>query len=507
MKKWVKVLLAGILFGFNFLGFAPSTWSSLTGKVTFVIDSDAPTMDPHKHAERSGVIVNWQIFDSLMYRNNDMKIEPGLADSFKIITPTLIQLNLRKNVQFHNGEPFNANAVKFSLERVLDPKTKSPRIPSVNWLKSVEVVDDFTVKLHLINPHPLWMEDLHNLAMVPPKYLQEKGDSHFAENPVGTGPYKFVKWIRGQEVQLVANNKYFKEIPQVKNGIIKIIPDASTKVAALLSGAVDLIRGVSPEEIPIIKANQNLKVATVPILRFQWFYLSDALNPNSPLFKKEVRQAINYAVNVQEIVNNIVGGLGTPTVVLNPLHFGFEPAVKPYPYDPKKATSLLKEAGYSEGFEMTIHYTTANMIKGDEVCQAIQSYLGKVGIKVKLQKWSPTGYMDIIKSNRAKPCFGLNWGSFGVFDGDAILTPFFRSGQQYAFFHTPELDKIIDAQRQEMNPEKRKELMSKAQQIIRDEAPWIFMYAFKTVEAANAKMDYKSRSDEIFSFYEIRIKQ
>jgi peptide/nickel transport system substrate-binding protein len=235
--------------------------------------------------------------------------------------------------------------------------------------------------------------------------------------------------------------------------------------------------------------------------------LSDALNPESPLYKKKVRQAINYAVNVQEIVDNIVGGLGTPTVVLNPMHFGFDPAVKPYPYDPEKAKALLKEAGYAQGFDMTIHYTTANMIKGDEVCQAIQAYLGRVGIKVKLQKWSPTGYMDIIKGGRAKPCFGLNWGSFGVFDGDAILTPFFRSGQQYAFFHTPELDKIIDAQRQEMDPEKRKELMSKAQQIIREEAPWIFMYAFKTVEGANAKLDYKSRSDEIFSFYEIGFKK
>jgi peptide/nickel transport system substrate-binding protein len=117
----------------------------------------------------------------------------------------------------------------------------------------------------------LWMEDLHNLAMVPPKYLKEKGDSHFAENPVGTGPYKFVKWTRGQEIQMTANTKYFKGEPRIETGVIKIIPDASTRVAALLSGSVDLLRGISPEEIPVLKANPNLQVVTVPILRFQWF--------------------------------------------------------------------------------------------------------------------------------------------------------------------------------------------------------------------------------------------
>jgi peptide/nickel transport system substrate-binding protein len=498
---WVALLAAALL------GIGPAAWAAPSGKITLVMDNDAPTMDPHRHAERSGVTVNWQMFDSLMFRQNDMKIVPGLAESYKILSPTVIQMTLRKNVQFHNGEPFNAQAVKFSLERVLDPKTKSPRVSSVNWLQSVEVVDNYTVKLNLKNPHPAWSEDLMNLAMVPPGYLKEKGDSHFAENPVGTGPYKFVKWTRGQEIQMTANTKYFKGEPRIETGVIKIIPDASTRLAALLSGSVDLMRGISPEEIPVIKANPNLQVVTVPILRFQWFYLSDAMNPQSPLYKKTVRQAINYAVNVPEIVDNIVGGLGIPTVVMNPMHFGYDPNVKPYPHDPGKAKTLLKEAGYPNGFEMTMHYASVNMIKGDEVSQAIQAHLAQVGINMKLQKWSGVGYMDIVKSGRAKPCFGINWGSFGVFDGDAILTPFFRSGQQYCFFHTPELDKIIDAQRQEMDPQKRKELMSKAQQILREEAPWIFMYAFKTVEGANAKLDYKPRSDEIFSIYEIGFKK
>jgi peptide/nickel transport system substrate-binding protein len=215
-----------------------------------------------------------------------------------------------------------------------------------------------------------------------------------------------------------------------------------------------------------------------------------------------VRQALNYAVNMPEIVQNIVGGLGAPAVVLNPMHVGYDPNVKPYPHDLEKAKALLKQAGYPNGFPMTLHYTTVNMVKGEEVIQAVQAQLAQAGVQMKLQKWSPVGYMDIVRSGRGKPAFALNWGSLGMFDGDAILTPFFRDGQAYAFFHTPELDRVLDAQRQEMDPQKRKDLMSKAQQILREEAPWIFSYSFQMIVAQNAKLDYKPRSDENYYLFD-----
>ena len=265
-----------------------------------------------------------------------MKVINCLAEDYKVLSPTLVQLNLRKGVQFHNGEPFNAQVVKFSFERVLDPKTRSPRTPWLNWLKNVEAVDNDTVKLHFKNPYPIWMQDLLNICMVPPRYIAEKGDSYFGDNPVGTGPYIFVKWARSQEMVLNANPKYFFGEPRIQTVVFKVIPDASTRLAAFFSGTIDLMRGISPEEVPVIKADSRLRIYTVPITRFQWFYLSDALNPESPLSKKSVRQALNYGVNVQEIVNNIVGGLGTPTTVLNPLYFGWVLRSNLIPMTPKK---------------------------------------------------------------------------------------------------------------------------------------------------------------------------
>jgi len=477
------------------------------GKIVVAFDTDTPTMDPHGHAERAGVIINWHLFDSLFFRQKDMKVVPGLIKGYSVVDDVTVDLDLRDDVKFHNGEPFTAASVKFSMERVLDPASKSPRITAINWLESAEIAGDYKVRLHFKQPYPLWMEEMQNFAMVPPKYIQEKGQEYFAEHPVGTGPYKFVKWSRGQEIVLEANPEYFKGAPRIKTVVFKIIPDSSTQIAALLSGAVDVVRNVTPEDRAVIDAKKNLKTVSVPILRFQWFYLADALNPDSPLSDKRVRQAINYAANVPRIINDIVGGLGTQTVCLNPMHFGFNPDLKPYPYDPEKARALLKEAGYDASQELTLNYAIVNMIKGDEVVQALQSDLAQVGIKIRLQKWSGVGYMDLVKSGRAAPIFGLNWGSFGVFDGDAILYPFFHSTQQYGFFHTDELDKLIMAQHTMMDAEKRKAIMGKIQEIIREEAPWIFMYAFHSIKAFNTKLDFQPRSDETFYAYEIGFKR
>jgi peptide/nickel transport system substrate-binding protein len=475
-----------------------------TGQLVIGADTDTPTMDAHGHSERIGHIINWHLYDSLFYRQADTTNVPALAESYRVVNGTTVDLKLRRGVRFHNGEPFTAEAVKFSLERILDPATKSPRTTAVGWLKSVEVLGEHEARLHFKAPSPLWLIELTNLGMMPPKYAKEKGIQHFSQNPVGTGPYKFVRWTRGQEIVLEANTEYWKGAPGIKTLVFKIIPDPSTRVAALLSGAIDLLGHVAPEDVPVLQANTSLKVQSTPILRFQWTYLSDAMTKGSPLADKRVRQAVNHAVNTPRIIKDILGGYGTPTVALNPLHFGYNPNVKPYPYDPAKAKALLKEAGYANGFETTIHFATVNMMKGDEMYQAVQSDLAAVGIKAKLQKWSGVGYMDMVRSGRAKPAYGLNWGSTGLFDGDAVLFPFFRSGQYYTFWSTPEVDALIDQQRTEMDPEKRKALMFKIQEIVREEAPWLFQYAFHALYAHSAKFAFTPRTDEFIYAYEIK---
>jgi peptide/nickel transport system substrate-binding protein len=500
MKTWtVLVALVAVMLA---LGIAPAA-AAPRGQIVIGADTDTPTMDPHGHSERIGHIINWHIFDSLFYRQADTTTVPALAESYKVVNPTTVDLKLRKGIKFHNGEPFTADAVKFSLERILDPATKSPRITAVGWLKSVDVLGEHEARLNFKAPSPIWLIELSNIGMMPPRYTKEKGIQYFAQNPVGTGPYKFVKWTRGQEIVLEANAEYWKGAPEIKTVMFKIIPDYSTRVAALLSGAIDLMGHVTPEDAQMIQANRQLKVQSTPILRFQWTYLSDAMTKGSPLSDKRVRQAVNHAVNTPRIIKDILGGYGTPTVALNPLHFGYNPNVKPYPYDPAKAKALLKDAGYADGFEMTIHFATVNMMKGDEMYQAVQSDLTAVGIKAKLQKWSGVGYMDMVQSGRAKPAYGLNWGSTGLFDGDAVLFPFFRSGQLYNFWSTPEVDKLIDQQRTEMDPEKRKAMMFKIQEIVREEAPWLFQYAFHALYASNANVKFTPRTDEFIYSYEI----
>jgi peptide/nickel transport system substrate-binding protein len=500
MKRWT--LLIAILVVMLAVGTPPVT-AAPRGQIVVGADTDTPTMDPHGHSERIGHIINWHLYDSLFYRQADTTTVPALAESYKVVNPTTVDLKLRRGVKFHNGEPFNAEAVKFSLERILDPATKSPRVTAVGWLKSVEVLGTLEARLHFKAPSPIWLIELTNIGMMPPGYVKDKGLQHFAQNPVGTGPYRFVRWTRGQEIVLDANPEYWKGPASIKTVVFKIIPDYSTRVAALMSGAIDLLGHVTPEDAKTLETAKTVKLQSTPILRFQWTYLSDAMTKGSPLADKRVRQAVNHAVNTPGIIKDILGGYGTPTVALNPLHFGYNPDVKPYPYDPAKARALLKAAGHPDGFEMTIHFATVNMMKGDEMYQAVQSDLAAVGIKAKLQKWSGVGYMDMVKSGRAKPAYGLNWGSTGLFDGDAVLFPFFRSGQFYTFWSTPEVDALIDQQRVEMDPAKRKAMMFKIQEIVREEAPWLFQYAFHALYANSPKFKFTPRTDEFIYAYEI----
>ena len=349
MRKpiWILAIAIGVM------AFAFPAMAAPTGKINVAFDTDTPTMDPHMHAERAGVIVNWHIFDSLFFRQSDMTVVPGLVESYETLEPTTLQLKLKQGIKFHNGEPFNAECVKFSIDRVLDPQSKSPRITAINWIESVEIVDDYTVKLLLKNPYPLWQQELQNFAMVPVKYVQEKGKEYFGEHPVGTGPYKFVKWTRGQEIVLTANDDYFKGAPRIKDVVFKIIPDASTQLAALMSGAVDVLRNISPEDIPMFQARKNISVYTVPILRFNWMYLSDSMTAGSPLADKRVRQALNYAINMPEIIENIVGGLGTQCLCLNPMHFGFDPTVKTVPLRSGESQGAAQGSGIRGRF---LHY-------------------------------------------------------------------------------------------------------------------------------------------------------
>jgi peptide/nickel transport system substrate-binding protein len=234
------------------------------GQVVVALGADVPALDPHMHNIRGMLIVGWQLFDNLISRDpTTMKPVPHLAESWRLVDELTWEFQLRHGVKFHNGELFTAATVKYNVERVLNPDQKSPQRGNIDWIARVDVVDDYTVRLITKEPHPIVPELLTNFQMVPAAYAREVGDVGLAKKPVGTGPYKFVSWTKGQQVVLEANTDYWQGTPAVKTVIFRIIPEMATQIAELLAGGVDIIRTVPPEQISVIEASSSLSERTI----------------------------------------------------------------------------------------------------------------------------------------------------------------------------------------------------------------------------------------------------
>ena len=477
------------------------------GRVTVAIASDTPTQDPHMHTARMGIIINQHIFDTLLTRDTTTwKPAPHLAEAVKNVNPLTWELRLRRGVTFHNGEPFNAESVKFSFDRVLNPEQKSPIRGNFTWIKSVDVVDEHTVRILTTKPYPLIQEILTfgNFGMVPPKYIKEKGDANFAKNPVGTGPFKFVEWRKGERTVMEANERYWKGAPAIKTLTFRVIPEAATQIAELLSGGVDIIRAVPPDQIPAIDRSGTARVTATKILRVVYLQLDgDGRAGKGPLTDVRVRRAINHAVNVDEIMQKVLGGKAVRTATGdNPMVFGYDAAVKPYAYDPAQAKKLLAEAGYPNGLELTLNTYTGSIVNVDQVAQAIMGYLSLAGVRVKLRHFADVGqYLANFRGSKLDGMTLASWGYNSVFDTDAIYYIHFHSGEPYAYNTSKEMDQWLEAGRSTVDPKQRQELYSRFQRFIVDQAYWVPMYAQFTIEAVSNKLNYEASSDEIMRVY------
>ncbi len=483
------------------------------GRVVVALGTDTPTMDPHMHTVRMGIIINQHIFDTLLARDTKTwQPIPHLAESIKSVNPTTWEMKLRKGVKFHNGEPFNAESVKFSFDRVLNPEQKSPIRGNFTWIKSVEIVDEHTVRIVTEKPYPAIHEILTfgNFGMVPPKYIKEKGDAHFARSPVGTGPFKFVEWRKGERTTVEANEQYWKGAPAIKTLVFRVIPETATQIAELLSGGVDIIRAVPPDQIPAIEKSGVARVSATKILRVVFLQLDgDGRAGKTPLTDVKVRRAINHAVNVDEIMQKVLGGMAVRSPAgTNPMAFGFDPTIKPYAFDPEAAKKLLAEAGFPNGFEVTLNTYAGSIVNVDQVAQATMGYLGKVGIKIKLRHFADVGqYLANFRGSKLDGMTMASWGYNSVFDSDFIYYIHFHTGQPYTYNTSKEMDQWLDEARSVVDPKKRQEFYSRFQRFIVDQAYWVPMYAQFTIEAASNKLNYEASSDEIMRVHAATWKQ
>jgi peptide/nickel transport system substrate-binding protein len=467
------------------------------GQIVIAQGGDPSTLDPHMHAENFTFAVVHNVFDHLVRRlvkNGQLAHEPGLATSWSSVNPTTWEFKLRRGVKFHNGEDFNADAVKFSIERVLNPDQKARWRWAFADIERVDVVDPYTIRIVTKVPFPTLVTNLaFCLPIVPPRYVREKGDAHVATNPVGTGPFKFVRWRKDDALVLEANESYWRGSPKIKTLVFRPIPDESTRVAALSTGEIDIARGVPPSLVKQVADNPRTRIAKVPSA-LNIHVILDTLK-EGPLRDKRVRQAINYGVDKEGIIASILegngGAVGGP---LTPVMFGFAPEVKPYPYDPERARRLLAEAGFPQGISLTLNSPNGRYLKDKEVNEAIAGQLAKIGVKTQVvvhewgtyvSKW-PDGLV---------PMYMIGWAA--TWDADGIMYPLLHSGQRFSRWSNPDFDALIDKARRTLDQGERVKLYRQATQLAHDEAPWLFLFhGMDIYGVSRAVADWEPTSDE-----------
>ncbi len=483
--------------------FAPSPGiSATTPKTQLVVatTADAITLDPAFIDSTHERILSYYAFDYLLYRDALGKYGPWLADSYKQVNPTTWEFKLRKGVKFHDGTPFTAEDVKFTYERVMI-NPKNPNQGELVTFEDITVVDPYTVRFITKQFDAGFFFRIMKQPIVPSKYIKEKGDSYFGRHPIGTGPFVWKEWVKDDHVLYEANPNYWRGAPSVKRITFKPIPEYSTRAALLRTGEVDFIDDVVPDQAAQLAKESGIRIYSGPTLRSYMVILN---THRPPLDKKAVRQALNYAVDKEGIVKNIFRGYGVVGhgQILGPAQFGYDPNLKAYPYDPDKAKQLLTEAGYPNGFEATLLTPSGQFTLDKEMSEAIAGQLSKVGIKVKVQ---PVEYSVYTAQQNQGKFPEMAMIAFGAsFEGGDALERAFASGEPFVsglYWSNPEVDKLLKTYGSIVDRNAEEKALRKVEEIVRDDAPLIFLHYLVKIYAARDGVQFKPRPDLVVLFY------
>jgi len=403
--------------------------ASAMAKADLVIATDAPpkAMNPHAFSSDANFSYMSNFFDALLERKEG-KLAPALAVKWDRVDAITWKFELRKGVKYHNGNDFNAADVKYTYERMKDPKF-SQLLNIAKAIESIETPDDYTVIFKTVKPIPWFAETMHQNFIVDKESTETRDDGDYNTRAVGTGAYKFVEWVKGSYIRMEANEDYWEGAPKYKSVDIRPITEESTRFAALAGKQVDIVNGVPLTLYDRVKTMPHVEVISQPARRAIYMGIGNA--EGTPYADIRVRQAIAHAINEPEIIEKIMRGQATiahqipdvPTV-------GYNSSIKRLDYDPEKAKKLLAEAGYADGFEITIAGPNDRYINDEKICEAVAKYLAKVGLKVKLDVKPKSIFFDELTS------YKHNFYLIGWFDG---AFDFGRSSEK--LLHTPDKDK------------------------------------------------------------------
>jgi len=454
-----------------------------------------PNLDPDQNNLRTCLVAQNWLFDPLLVRNAETNdLEPYLAQEYSFQGNNTWRFKLREGAKFHNGKPVDANAVKYTIERRQSEEIGSPHSGTWSDIEEVKVVDQYTADFLCRTPFPTLPAYLIQLSILEPGHYAEHSMDHLALNPLGSGPFRMDEFRPDDILRATRNDDYWGELPPIRRLEAPVVQENSTRVSALLAGDLNIAPRPPVEDFDRIESSD---VARLTADIGNRIVLAGLNYDMEPMKDKRVRQALNHAVNQQEINEVYLRGMGE--IMAGPLPstvLGHHPGLEPYPYDPELARSLLKEAGYPDGFTVQIETVPQWMIAGAEITQAIASYLRQVGIKAELRVNDAGTQAARITTRKAGPMYMLSWGGNSTFDGDSYIGILFDEGA-WSTNYMPEVGKLVKAARGTADQQERREIYRKAGEIIHEEAPWIFLHLQPNPYGATLDHDWQSRPDEM----------
>ncbi|AIQ42497.1 ABC transporter substrate-binding protein [Paenibacillus sp. FSL R5-0912] len=463
--------------------------------------TDIESFDPHNNNNTVSESVLVNVFDYLLKNDSEQKKVPGLATSWEQVDDTTWRFHLREGVTFHNGDPFTAADVKYTIERV----AKDSALKQNSYFKNiveVKAVDDLTVDIITTGPDPLLLNRLSKMGagILPSKYIEENGIDAFLKQPVGTGPYKFSKWTKDDRVELVKNDNYFDGAPKWDEVVFRSIPEASTRVSELLAGGIDIAAGIPSTDVARVEDADRKQIVKAPIQRVLQLILRQT--EGSPTADPKVREAIDLSIDKQGIVDSIAGGAGIVTrTSVTPGNFGADASLyKQSLYDQAKAKELLKEAGYAEGSpELTISVSS----QYKEYSEVVAAMLEQTGFKVNLDVLEPSAFSERYSSKSFKEIFMIGIGN-SLFDASNNYNRFLaEEAKGETDYNNPEVEKLLQQALVNMDPASREEEYKQVQQILADDRPAVYLFQMEGIYGTNDRVTFTPRSDEMFFAEEI----
>lgn len=469
------------------------------------IKSSVISLDPANYRDRvsEGVVRN--IFDGLVTRDEKGEVVPLIAERWENSSPTEWIFYLRDDVKFHDGTQLTADDVVFTFERIITPGAiagnTSPRQGLVGPLIGIEKLDDYSVRFIFESPYPIFLKMLPHQQIVPKAYIEKVGDEEFANNPIGAGPFKFVEAKLDERIIVERFDDYYGDVAKIKKLAFDVIPENSSRVAALQAGEVQRIHAITASLAEELKKNDNIQVKSVNGTRVAMMEMNVNIAPFDDI---RVRQAMNHAIDMEKIVSSIFGDYAERLAgTMLPGSFAENTDLVPYEYDIEKAKSLLAEAGYADGFSVTID--TGDEHK--EVAEAVASELRKLNIDAKTRIWD-MGVLKDLLLNGERQMSVSDWGN-GSMDPFDLLNPKLKTKDRgnYSQYSNARVDELLSLGETEIDEKVRAEYYKEAQQIIYDEAPWIFGYAVKEIEASVANLEnWEVYPDGMFYLPKVELK-